>query len=476
MTRTKPPLHRHLLTRSDLARLQVPASDVLAWLANGWIEQVGVLPDDASPTGDPVFTVLANRLRQELALRLTGIGKPTVVLTPLRVRSFLMRALLATSAKGAGDGVAAEATATATTAGAAPDLIEHQALAEVLQEVVAEIEADVDEVLRLAAEEAGLETAEAGSAEATPTAAVAPELEHEPEPEPEHEQEQECFDAAELSDALDALEPDEAAAAPPPATEPAAEPAPPPAAITQPEPIMVTETPPPPAVLDDKPAAATAPAPVEPPPPAAPTATEDATPNETAVVAAVAPPPPPPPSPPQPDPDVVAKAMERIDAFLDRLQHSLVEIVQRTTPTAPPAAPAPPPPPPAPVDMTPLVAAVQAGFERSAQAAATTHGAIANVAERVEAMGTRLEHGLGDAVRSALAAELPRRAEAPSPTSIVLARGDRTPFVLLTLAAMVIAWSLVLWWKTGAVRLALGALLGANLLGCCMLAARRSRS
>lgn len=171
MSRSHPPLQQHLLTRSDLAQLGVPAGDILAWLARGAIEQVGTLAGEAGD--DPVFTA-APELRADLSARLATIGKPTVVLSPMRVRSFLLRALMQRHG-------AAPAPAAATNDDASPQaaLAEHLAttdLAQVLHEAVNELEADFEQVLRIAEDEARLEAsigvaaAESGSSRADLTA------------------------------------------------------------------------------------------------------------------------------------------------------------------------------------------------------------------------------------------------------------------------------------------------------------------
>lgn len=94
MSRPVDDIRRRLLTRSDLARLEVPASKVLSWLSRGAIDLVGnfTAPDGA---GDPVFAVLADDVRAELAAGLSTSGRDRVVFAPLRARSLLLRALLA---------------------------------------------------------------------------------------------------------------------------------------------------------------------------------------------------------------------------------------------------------------------------------------------------------------------------------------------------------------------------------------------
>jgi len=155
MSRSHPPLQQHLLTRSDLARLGVPAGDILAWLARGAIEQVGTLAGDGGD--DPVFTA-APELRADLSARLASIGKSAVVMSPLRVRSFLLRALMNRPASA--ETTTAEVEPNPTALSPSEALAEHLAttdLAQVLHEAATELEADVEHVLRIAEEEARLE-------------------------------------------------------------------------------------------------------------------------------------------------------------------------------------------------------------------------------------------------------------------------------------------------------------------------------
>lgn len=538
MTRPKPSLHQHLLTRSDLARLQVPAGDVLSWLANGTLEQVGVLPDDGD--GDPVFTVLSNRLRQELALRLIEVGKPTVVLTPLRVRSFLLRALL-TRPEAAGVGGDPRPA----------DPHDEQALAEVLQEVVAEVVADVAEVERLAAEEAQLEAAasdgvreeprgeaptsapiEAGAMPEATTAepaAAEPAREACADDEPREGDEAEernatdetdedpCFDVDDLANTLDGLEP-----SPEPADAPiqlvAA--APTPAAIdpipTETEAPMASETP----TLVDEPAAlalavetaapavdstpaadaataepltTTVAAPVDAPDVTAEAATSAAAGEDTDHDAPAAEPEPTSPpttatavaapaAAPQPVPAhdptaAIVRTMERVETFLGQMQQTLVELTQRPAPAAtavPVHVPAP-----AAVDVAPLVQAVNAGFERSVGAMVGSSATLTQLGDRVQVLGTQIEQSVDKAVQAMHAvppAAAPVVKAEPVVSPVLVTRTDRTPWVLLALAALVAAWSIVFWVKTGSARLALGTLVGANLVGCCLLASWRSRA
>jgi hypothetical protein len=414
MTRAKPSLQPHLLTRSDLELLQVPAADVSAWLASGSLEAIGALPDDSATGGDPVFAVTANALRQDLALRLLEIDKSVVVMTPPRVRSLLQRF--------------------ADSAHARADAAHEEALAA----VVAEVQADVGELMQFAAPE--------------PPAGVGAFEEHE-----EHEEREQvdaeddgdsCFDAGDLERALDALEPpgEPPGAAPSEDAMPARDPAPiAPPTTSGNDTTMATE--PATALLPSPPAARATPPWIVPAPEAG---------------------------------DVVlAATITRVETFLERLQQSLLQLAQRPAP-APPAAPAPA------TDVTPIVQAVQAGSERAALSAATTTSALETLSERVGGLGAQFASGVDKALRAALARERaatplmppsppPPLAAAIAPT-ITLPRQDRMPAALLALATSVLAWSLLFWWKTESQQLALGTLVGANLIGCCLLAARRARA
>ncbi len=578
MTRTTPPLQQHLLTRSDLARMGVPAAQILGWLAENAIEQVGTLGEPGAE--DPVFTV-AGPLRTELVTKLATIGKTTVVLSPLRVRSFLLRAMLPQAA----------AAATTVEATELPDL------ADMLEEAAKRIEADVDAVLQLATEEAQLEASDPEAAVELDVETPADAMPADPEPEaPPTEAEvapETCFDFDDLASELDELlggEPiatnrtiddaftellfEEPSAPPPEELHPtpeepspmepeaeaeaniatiAADPMPESEAVAesaQPEAAFAPEPEPAP-VAADLPAAASVvaePAPqLEPQaatatdaaggteptatnstePMAAPEPVESAMAAEPAAVPAdpldviladpepsVAPEPiaqeqePAPPTeevheppaaaaaPPDLGTDAVPQpasaspttapaevvgdgtrvdaalaatneAMRRVESFLDQLKGALVEMAQR--PPVPVAAPVAAPPT---IDVAPLVAALQSGFDRSAQQSQATSAALSALTEKLGSIGQHVEHGVQQAVT-----EL--RREPPTvernATELVITRTDRTPIAMFSLMALVMAWSALFWFKTGSTRLALGTLVGANVVACCLLAARRRR-
>ncbi|MBL8755905.1 MAG: hypothetical protein JNK15_21600 [Planctomycetes bacterium] len=510
MTRSTTSLHRHLLTRSDLAHLQVPAGDVLTWLAEGMIEQVGELSAD-----DPVFMVPSAELRRQLTPRLAAIGKSTVVLTPLRVRSLLMRALLANDAPAA--------TSDQDVAANTDDI----ALVTALQSAAAEIEADVEVMLRLAAEEARLEQLEqveaaadtdstAGPAataqepalpsDGEPASAAeepAPESTLAAEPDADPLEDEECFEFDDLTSALDALLPDAPVAAEVPCA-----PADNETDHVEPlstEPTMPVEADP---SHDSAHLDAIRPAAEEPEtPPRLPTGAEVAavldlfetkgepTPPTAATEAEVEPAPEPdhepeavfappdvesaPPMPlPTPPPTTVptpvaGEAIERVESFLAQLKDTLVELAQRPAPAAPVA-----PPPTPPLDVTPLVLALQQGFERSHQQAEAAKVAITTLGERVAALGPDLQAIATRPIPAppppAAPAASEQRVERPM-TEFVVARTSRAPVVLLALAAMVVAWSVLFWVKTGSMKLALGTLIAGNLVGCSLIAFGRQR-
>jgi hypothetical protein len=156
-----------------------------------------------------------------------------------------------------------------------------------------------------------------------------------------------------------------------------------------------------------------------------------------------------------------AETMQRVQSFLGELKSALVELAQRQ------------PTQPAPLDVGPLVQAVQMCFERSAEQVAATHSALTALTERVGGIGQQVEHGVAHAMAS-VRTEPPTAVKDVTAREIIVTRRDRQPVVLMAVAALIIAWSVLFWFKTGSPRLALGTLVGANLVGCCLLSFRRS--
>ncbi|MBP8302015.1 MAG: hypothetical protein KA020_16730, partial [Planctomycetes bacterium] len=61
-----------------------------------------------------------------------------------------------------------------------------------------------------------------------------------------------------------------------------------------------------------------------------------------------------------------------------------------------------------------------------------------------------------------------------APAAFVVPRQDRTTVALFAIGFLVLCWTVIFWFKTGSPRLALGTLIGANVVGCCLLVGRRS--
>jgi len=153
------------------------------------------------------------------------------------------------------------------------------------------------------------------------------------------------------------------------------------------------------------------------------------------------------------------QTMTRVESSLGELRHALVELANR--------------PQAQPLDVQPLVAAVQSGFVHSAADAAATNSAISSLAQQLGDFGKRVEVGVALAVRTALDREPRNETASASPVSFVVARTERSTIVLFGIGFLLLCWTAIFWFKTGSPRLALGTLVGANLIGCCLLAGRR---
>lgn len=125
MTSSTASLLQHLLTRSDLTRLEIASTQVEQWEASGALEAVAVVPSDG-PADEHVFVVADETLRSELDARLATIGKPDVLSSPPQIRSFL---------RSAANGQMADAD-----------------LAEQLAAVLTHLDGDLENLVRLALE------------------------------------------------------------------------------------------------------------------------------------------------------------------------------------------------------------------------------------------------------------------------------------------------------------------------------------
>lgn len=496
--------------------MAVPAAEVLAWLASGALEQVGTLPPE-DDRGEPVFTVSTPELQRELTTRLGRIGKSAVVLTPLHVRSFLIRTMLRAQPAAPVNGDEAIADGTE--------------LQRVLLDAAHEVLADIEVMQHLAAEEAQLEAAELARQQQEVTALANAELANPVEPADEEAgMDGDVFDFDDLAQALDHLDgtPSKPAAAsapngvadaqggereaagggsgaevahapPPDADQDRSE------AVTDGEAIneaesaaedlsatMPGETTADPVVVTAEEATAIAgeaKAAVEPAaaqPAAAPAATTtttasnaatagepespapDAMPAEIAQAAAVA--------APIADAELLQAAvqaaaheateqsMQRVESFLGQLKDALVQMANR------PATPSP--------EFSSLVTTVQSALERTQQQAAAQQATLQTLGDKLSDFGQRVENGVTHGVAAVL-----ERAHAPAaqPAAVeipryVVHRGDRSSAALIAVMMLVLCWSLLFWFKTESLRLAISTLIGANVIGCCLLVARRHSS
>jgi len=153
--------------------------------------------------------------------------------------------------------------------------------------------------------------------------------------------------------------------------------------------------------------------------------------------------------------------MERVESFLGELRQVLVELAHR--------------PEPKPVDVAPLIAAVEQGFARSQQVTQQRDTALAALGDRIGSFGTQVEHGVALAVHAAMGAQGRAGAErAATVPAFLIPRPSRGAVALFAIGFLLLCWAAVLWFKTGSVQLAMGTLVGANVVGCCLLAGRRS--
>jgi hypothetical protein len=139
----------NLLTRSDLAKLEIPPTELCTWIAEGWLEQIGVLPATSPESKDePVYAIVSRRLRKELATRLTALGKPAAATSPLLARAQLLRLLLARK------GIVLPMGTGSSDAPGGKDLLEDLAtgllgadLAQALQDAATDLDVEVDKAL-----------------------------------------------------------------------------------------------------------------------------------------------------------------------------------------------------------------------------------------------------------------------------------------------------------------------------------------
>lgn len=150
--------------------------------------------------------------------------------------------------------------------------------------------------------------------------------------------------------------------------------------------------------------------------------------------------------------------LDKVNEFLDELKGTLVELVQQQ-------------PAPQPTDLGPLVEALQQGFGHSAEHAEATSTALTSIGERVAALTDQVER-----VAARKPQPAPRRAVAPPAAPQRDATQGLQTAVITAVVLIVLGWSLLFWIKADSPRLALGTLIGANAIACCMLLSQRGRS
>lgn len=495
MNRPHPSLSQHLLTRSDLAQLEIPAARILHWLSKGWLEQIAAIPVAAGPP-NPVFAVLEGALREELASRLVELGKSEVVFSPLRVRSVLLRNLIR------GEAAGVEVAPAPGDVGMDPandswlEQLADPVVTKTLELAAAGLAEEAKRAVALARSEAHLELLEQAVAAAVAQSFLIPQVripgveesqsmagDQELDIMDKSDDEDQFFDAGDL---LAEFEEE----SPTPVAEVAVEPDTPPAddvsnavvvaapvaavgGEASPAPVVVSEDVE--QVLDFLAEGMSSAAAVF-----ASSADPEASFHETepaardSLVADLA-------SPTMADPvtaeevssaepppaaeveGLASAAWTRIGDVLGELRDSLVQIAER--------------PQVVPVDVQPIAVALAENSKANQSTAENSLVCLRELSERVTGLGERLEHGLALAVHAAMsrqATPTPPTPGAPAaPVPVVIRTHDPTMLVVAAAAFLLACWSAVLWWKTGNAKLAGAILVGANAVGCCLLLGRR---
>ena len=159
---------------------------------------------------------------------------------------------------------------------------------------------------------------------------------------------------------------------------------------------------------------------------------------------------------PQPDePSITSSHLETVQEFLGELKGALVDLADR--------------PHPRPADeLAPVVDALRACAEASAEHAGATNEALRALGSQVGLLGDRVEAGVAQALTGS-------RPAASAPQVVERAPSNPTNAVLAAVALVVLGWAVLFWIKADSPRLAIGTLVGANAVACCMLLARRDQ-
>lgn len=371
----------HLITRSQLAQLRVAPATVVAWLADGSLEQVGAMPD-ATSSGDAVYSVLSPKLLQELQLK--QVEASPLDLAPWR------------------DGQARQESPKANEELAYVDESELQALVDSWSEAS---EAATTSAMPLEAETATEPATETAMAEEQPEASGAVAAAAEAS----------VVDATNVADAIAA-------------------------ASSEPSPTVAEALD---ALFGDDGAPATT--------------TETTVATDAAALTA--------------DEEVLA---DSVNEFTDDLAAGLeVEAAAASD-----AAADEPLPETVPFDehlaelrgyvggeaeLEPIVSALRDGFEQTRRGLAETTVCLQSIAKRLE------EHGPMRPVRVVMnGVAAPNVLTAPPAKAAGIGNA-----ALITSTLLILGWAGVLWWKTGDLRLTIGAIAAANVLACCAVASAR---
>lgn len=161
------------------------------------------------------------------------------------------------------------------------------------------------------------------------------------------------------------------------------------------------------------------------------------------------------PQPQQDEPSITSSHLETVQEFLGELKVTLVELADR--------------PHPRPADeLAPVVDALRAGAEASAEQAGETNEALRALGSQVGQLGERVEAGVAQALGAS-------RSAVYAPQVVERAPSSPANAVLAAVALVVLGWAILFWIKADSPRLAIGTLVGANAVACCMLLARRDQ-
>ena len=157
------------------------------------------------------------------------------------------------------------------------------------------------------------------------------------------------------------------------------------------------------------------------------------------------------------EPGLTQSQLDKVHEFLDELKGTLVEMAQQQ-----PAQQS--------NDLAPLVEVLQSGFDRSAEHAAATSTALTSIGERVNALTDQVER-----VATHKPQPAPQPIAAPTEKPTRDASQSLQTAVITAVVLIVLGWSVLFWIKADSPRLALGTLIGANAVACCMLLSQRNR-